>query len=172
MRSIERILESSASALITAICLSEHRMSDFSKYAAGKLKRKAEIKRLNDAKSIQDNQMLDKATTYFWSELRAKLKNACGEINQEPDIEIRLDCDDRTPNCIVVSRSDTASSIAGTLGNHQFIFKGENGSRYNEILSVKLTLAGTDWYLVDSEQHPFTGAEQAATKIITALLEI
>src|SRR5689334_14552968 len=145
-------------------------MSDFSKHVASQLKLKAEQKRIAEAKSLQDRQTLDKGLADFWNAIREKLKLACEEINQEPEIDIRLNCNVQDPKTITLSRSDTGAYIVGSIsGSDHLFFQGKNGLRSEEMLSVRLAKNGVDCYIVDSSDRPLTGAEQITNKLVAAL---
>jgi hypothetical protein len=148
-------------------------VSDFSKYVAGQLRKKEEDKRRADAKSLQDKQVLDKGIANLWDSLREQIKTVCKDIAEESGVNVHLHCDDRNEERIVVRNPVSGTFIIGSLSGSHFMFKGDKGQpQYENIFTVKLANNGLDCFLTDTQDRPFLSVEQAAHKIISALLEI
>src|SRR6266481_5137285 len=147
-------------------------MTHWSKDIAARVRQKAQDEKLSNAKALQDRQVLTDGRKAEWSKLTSALKNMTEQLNDEPDMKIRLQCSDAPGGLFVVTRLDSAANIQVRLDDSgEFNFLSQQ-SGYRKKINLELTTAGSGYYLRNSN----TGAiidgnmEQVAEEVITALL--
>ena len=128
-------------------------MSEWSEDAAQRSRERQLVKRIRDAKALQDNGVLNNQKgRALWSELRSLIARMCEEFNAEPG-NIGMLSLVSSQTGFTLSCTHHPAMITGTFSGDTIHFSGKNGIRYEAQLHVRLTV-GLDAWLSDSRGRP------------------
>jgi hypothetical protein len=98
-------------------------MSDWSSYAAQRVKRQRENNNLKDARMSHDERLLAEYAPGRWEELRRIFLEMCSQFNAEPEMRDTLAYDNSNPNALKIENTQTKMVLRVTFDPEHYEIK-------------------------------------------------
>jgi hypothetical protein len=107
-------------------------MSDWSTYAAGRVREKIGDENVRDRRALQEEEILKLNSFRRWEELRDLLIQRCTEFNAEPGMHGRLAWNNDNPNALKIEDTQTKVSLHTAFDpeRHEVSVGGSLGKTY------------------------------------------
>jgi alanine-alpha-ketoisovalerate/valine-pyruvate aminotransferase len=148
-------------------------MSDWSSYAAGKVKQQRENQGLRDARALQEESILALYAPKRWEELRGLLMQMCTEFNAEPNMRNTLAYDNSDPNALKIENIVTRINSRVTFDPERHEIKVNSpGSSLGDGTYYRIAVISGQRETYFSDGNRSIEAHEIARKTLDSLLGI
>jgi len=148
-------------------------MSDWSSYAAGRVRQQQQNSSIRDARALQEERLLDEYAPSRWEELRKTLMQMCTDFNAEEGMRNSFACDNSNRDALKVEYTPKVISARLTFNRerHEIKVGGLIGPAVGELVYKIAVVPGQrETYFSDGNNS--IQAHEIARKVLDRLLGI